>query len=87
MNFINRFDIGHFTQIVRDISPQFGCGAAKYNQKGLYYWYLVCNYGTTNILGHTIYKSGKPCSECKRGCDKKYTALCTTREPVDPNKF
>lgn len=74
--------IGHFTQVVWGSNSNFGCGATEFNN-GQYLTILIaCNYDCGNMGGSSVYKSGRPCSACKNGCDKEYPALCTVNEKV-----
>lgn len=76
----------HFTQVVRDLSPQMGCAASMYTaDNGLFRTEIVCNYASTNLEGAPVYTAGNSCSGCTSGCDAQYTALCTSNESVDAN--
>lgn len=87
INFINRNEIGHFTQQVRDQNGAIGCAAAKYKNNNMCNVLVACNFGVTNIQNKPIYQAGTSCSKCQSGCSKDYPALCSTAENWDPNTF
>ncbi|XP_019548922.2 venom allergen 5-like [Aedes albopictus] len=73
----------HFTMLVRANASRVGCGMVQY-KKDEYLWVqLICNYSYTNMIGTSVYKDGKPCSDCKSGCDSKYDGMCNKDEAVD----
>lgn len=69
-------EFGHFTQMVKDDSSQFGCAASQYTRDNNHYWYICCIYSITNVIGQAIYQTGTPCSGCPNGCDSFFPALC-----------
>lgn len=61
-----------------------GCAITSFSteNKQMKSVYLVCNYSMTNMMGDSIYDSGKSASKCQSGLSKKYQGLCTAREVV-----
>lgn len=73
----NVMDVGHFTQIVRDVSGNLGCGCIKY-KSGIWNTVIItCNYQETNMEGTPIYVAGTKASACKSTNDK-YPFLCNS---------
>lgn len=72
--------------MANDRSTHVGCCSSQYYDGEWYWFMLVCNYAQNNIQHYATYKFGPPCSQCKNGCDSKYKALCTLKEPIDPKK-
>ncbi|CAH1965723.1 unnamed protein product [Acanthoscelides obtectus] len=84
-----QFMIGQYTQLVWAKTRYIGCGISIFldiqsstPKKKFYNHRLVCNYGPAgNILGHTVYQKGIPCSKCAWGqCDIFRTSLCTSKD-------
>ncbi|XP_035788847.1 antigen 5 like allergen Cul n 1-like [Anopheles albimanus] len=48
--------IGHFTQMASDRSSRLGCAMQYWLDNGWKNYYLVCNYGVTNVLDRAVYK-------------------------------
>lgn len=93
MSYINKyrssiFKIGHFTQLATAGADRVGCAMSKYNI-GKKYVLFACNYSLGNIDSQPVYKTGKPCSNCKSGCSKNYPGLCNSNEKSfwDPNEI
>lgn len=77
----NSSDIGHFTQVVRDISYKVGCGMSKFDdQNGFRRALIACNYAVANTVNFPIYDEGTTASGCKSGTNTKYPGLCSTNE-------
>lgn len=65
------FSPGRFTSAVGDRQTIVGCALGYYPYVNeVYYYYLVCNYCSTNLINLPVYKAGEPCSECKSGCNE-----------------
>ncbi|XP_070492977.1 venom allergen-1-like [Chironomus tepperi] len=80
--------IGHFTQIVNDLSNEVGCAVVQYTENdGWKSSLFVCDYARTNIIGFPVYVSGDPASQCNLGINPNYEALCSINEVVDPNSI
>ena len=79
--------IGHFTVMVSERNTQVGCAISNYESDGMYWSLMACNYATDNMIGSVVYRSGPTGSGCTLGRDPKYTGLCRTNEPIDPNSF
>ncbi|VEN38212.1 unnamed protein product [Callosobruchus maculatus] len=84
-----QFMIGQYTQLVWAKTRYVGCGISIFldiqsssPKKKFYSHRLVCNYGPTgNVLGHTVYQKGIPCSKCAGGqCDVFRTSLCLNKD-------
>lgn len=71
---------GHFTVMVNDKNNHLGCGLSRfnypYNGRKWFGVLLTCNYGYTNIIGQSVYRSGASGSMCTRGTSKKFKNLC-----------
>lgn len=69
--------IGHFAQLVNDVTDTVGCGVAQYMTYNLYTTLFTCNYGSINLYGQPTYQSttGQGGSNCKEKSDH-YTYLC-----------
>ncbi|XP_050093931.1 antigen 5 like allergen Cul n 1-like [Anopheles aquasalis] len=79
--------IGHFTQMASDRSSKIGC-AMQYWLAGIWNnYYLVCNYGVTNVLDRAVYKKGATASLCTTGVNPNIPGLCSVNEnvPALPN--
>lgn len=81
----NEKKIGHFTQIVNDLSNEVGCGAVQFTENGWKTSLFVCNYARTNLENRPIYTSGDVASGCISGINENFKALCSLSEDVDPN--
>ncbi|KJH40188.1 SCP-like protein [Dictyocaulus viviparus] len=74
-------DILPFLQMVEEETTQIGCSVklcGSHNSPDIYS--VVCRYGGPNVRANIpIYKTGAPCSGCKRGftCDNR-TKLCVS---------
>ncbi len=77
--------IGHFTQIVTDRATQIGCAIAKFTSGVFKSNLMACNYALTNMIGEKVYESGPSSAECSTGKNPVFSALCSEREPIDPN--
>ena len=78
--------IGHFTQIVNDLSNEVGCAVVQYTEiDGWKSSLFVCDYARTNIMNLPIYVSGDTASKCISGTNPDFEALCSINEVVDPN--
>lgn len=78
--------IGHFTQIVNDLSNEVGCAVVQYTESdGWKSSLFVCDYARTNIKGLPIYVSGSVASHCESGTNPDFNALCISTENVEPN--
>merc|ERR1712168_1616416 len=70
---------GHYTQVVWAETQAVGCGLVNYEEGGWYKTLIACNYGVGgNMMGGTMYKVGKGCSDCPAGtsCDQTFDNLC-----------
>uniref|UniRef100_A0A1Y9H2P3 Venom allergen-1 n=1 Tax=Anopheles dirus TaxID=7168 RepID=A0A1Y9H2P3_9DIPT len=78
--------IGHFTQMASDQSNKVGCAMQHWLDNSWKSYYLVCNYGVTNVIGTPVYKSGTVASGCTTGRnpDRKFNGLCKQTEPIKP---
>lgn len=74
------FQIGHFTEIVRDENAFVGCSAIEFEDDNNWNYLLACNYATNNFLDEPIYVSGASCSACSSGCHRIHKALCSQHE-------
>lgn len=77
--------IGHFCQLVRDVSDAIGCASTKYITKvNGNTWNAVkttCNYAQiVPFIGHKVYESGPTASMCKTGTNTQYPGLCSKNE-------
>ena len=79
--------IGHFTVMVSERNTQVGCALSNYVTNGRSTTLMACNYATTNIMGHPVYRTGAIGSGCTLGRDTRFTGLCRTNEPINPNSF
>jgi hypothetical protein len=77
--------IGHMTQVVNDLSNEVGCAIIHFADSEWNTSIILCNYARTNIMNFPIYESGPAASKCTTGKNKKFEALCSVNEPVDPN--
>lgn len=77
-----------FTQMIWARTTEVGCGRARFGNDRVR-MVLVCNYGVKgNVEGNTIYKRGKPCSECgNEPCNTKYPGLCGKIRPLSKDKW
>lgn len=80
---IRKKEVGHFTQIVRDVSISVGCSISQYVKNDLYNIYYVCDYAVANNFDHQIYDEGPTASKCETGTNPKYPALCSEKEKYD----
>ncbi|XP_050092426.1 antigen 5 like allergen Cul n 1-like [Anopheles aquasalis] len=76
--------IGHFTQMVSDRSSTIGCAMQYWFALGWDTYYLVCDYGLTNIGNRPVYKKGVTASRCITGTNSNFPGLCSTSEVVPP---
>uniref|UniRef100_A0A2M3ZZ42 Venom allergen-1 n=1 Tax=Anopheles triannulatus TaxID=58253 RepID=A0A2M3ZZ42_9DIPT len=76
--------IGHFTQMVSDRSSTIGCAMQYWLDAGWETYYLVCDYGLTNIADRAVYKKGTTASSCTTGTNPSFPGLCSTSETVPP---
>ncbi|XP_055606866.1 antigen 5 like allergen Cul n 1-like [Uranotaenia lowii] len=74
--------IGHFTQVVKDISDRVGCGMTTWKENGWNNLLLACNYARTNILGEATYVKGTTASKCTTGKNTQFPGLCSVKEVV-----
>ncbi|XP_055610559.1 venom allergen 3-like [Uranotaenia lowii] len=74
--------IGHFTQIVQDLSDRVGCSLVQWTEDPWTKLYLVCNYARTNVIGQPVYTPGNVASSCTTGTNSDYPGLCSTKEVV-----
>lgn len=77
--------IGHFCQLVRDVSDSIGCASTKYitkvNGKTWNAVKTTCNYAQIiPFVGRSVYVSGPSASMCKTGTNSQYTGLCSVNE-------
>ena len=79
--------IGHFLNIVSERNTAVGCAISNYMFEGWNYSLFACNFATTNMLGQPVYRTGVTGSGCTLGRDTRFTGLCRTNEPIDPNSF
>lgn len=80
--------IGHFTQLVWANATTVGCGATRYFYNEFGRFYFACDYAVGNTITAPVYlTSSKAGSGCTTGTDKKYPALCSEREPLNPNYY
>jgi hypothetical protein len=78
--------IGHFTQIVNDLSNEVGCAIVQYTESdGWKSSLFVCDYARTNIKNLPIYVRGGAASKCSSGTNPDFKALCSINEVVNPN--
>lgn len=77
--------IGHFTAMVTDRTTQVGCEISSFRSRGYNSYLLACNYASTNIIGCSVYKSGRQAQACSLGADSRYPGLCKISEPIDAN--
>jgi hypothetical protein len=68
-------DIGHFTQIVRDVNEAIGCAAITYSEDDWNKIIVTCDYSETNMMNQPIYISGKSASKCS-STNSKFPSLC-----------
>lgn len=81
-------EIGHFTQVVWGNATAVGCGATRYFHNEFGRFYFACNYAVGNTLTVPVYlTSSKGGSGCTTGTDTTYRALCSEREPLNPNYY
>ncbi|XP_052895671.1 venom allergen 3-like [Anopheles moucheti] len=78
--------IGHFTQMASDQTDKLGCAMQYWLDGEWDTYYLVCNYGVTNVLGCPVYKSGTVASGCTTGPNPiaALNGLCSTSESINP---
>uniref|UniRef100_A0A1Y9H2P8 Venom allergen-1 n=1 Tax=Anopheles dirus TaxID=7168 RepID=A0A1Y9H2P8_9DIPT len=78
--------IGHFTQMASDQSNKVGCAMQYWLDGSFKTYYLVCNYGVTNVIGTPVYKSGTVASGCTTGRNPvaEFNGLCSTAESINP---
>uniref|UniRef100_A0A2M3YWH5 Venom allergen-1 n=1 Tax=Anopheles nuneztovari TaxID=30067 RepID=A0A2M3YWH5_9DIPT len=76
--------IGHFTQMVSDRTSTIGCAMQYWVALGWETYYLVCDYGLTNIGDRAVYKKGTTASKCVTGPNPAFPGLCSTSEVVPP---
>lgn len=80
--------IGHFTQVVTDLTDLVGCGLVQFKDKNQWNKIIMaCDYSRTNLDNQFVYKSGPAASECKSGTNPNYPNLCSESEKVDPNFY
>jgi hypothetical protein len=77
---IKRFQIGHFTEMIRDENPYVGCSAIEFSLGEKWTYLIACNYATNNFYGERIYATGKSASGCLTGPHRNYKALCSENE-------
>ncbi|CAO1423967.1 unnamed protein product [Diamesa hyperborea] len=85
--FIGDNAIGHFTVMVSERNTQVGCAVSNYVANGRNNTLLACNYATTNMMNRIVYRTGPTASGCTLGRDTRFTGLCRTNEPINPNSF
>lgn len=84
----SQYVVGHFTQVVNDLSDQLGCGLVQYkDEKKWNTIIMACDYSRTNLGKQTIYKSGPPASDCKTGTNSNFPNLCSKKEKPDANFY
>uniref|UniRef100_A0A1Y9H350 SCP domain-containing protein n=1 Tax=Anopheles dirus TaxID=7168 RepID=A0A1Y9H350_9DIPT len=78
--------IGHFTQMASDQTNKVGCAMQYWLDDSWETYYLVCNYGVTNVIGTPVYKSGPVASACTTGRNPLagLNGLCSTAESISP---
>ncbi|XP_073811672.1 venom allergen-1-like [Musca autumnalis] len=79
---------GHFAEFVLERNTHVGCSMIRYTHpeyRYLYIYNLACDYATVYAYDTPVYSVGKPGSGCKTGTNRKYPALCSTREVYNPN--
>ncbi|XP_075167894.1 antigen 5 like allergen Cul n 1-like [Haematobia irritans] len=79
---------GHFAEFVLDRNTHVGCSMIRYTHREyshLYIYNLACDYASIYAYDIAVYESGKPGSGCQTGTNRKYPALCSTRESYNPN--
>lgn len=74
--------IGHFTVMVADRAIQVGCAVAQYTNGQWKTCLMACNYAFTNLGGAPVYVSGPAASNCTKGSNVDYPALCKVDEPI-----
>lgn len=75
-----------FTQLLWSNATAIGCGATLLPKNGYYWTEIVCNYAAGNMDSVPVYlNSTKAGSGCTTGTDTTYKALCSSKEPLDPN--
>ena len=79
--------IGHFQAFVIDRSTQIGCGMTKFIDRNWKSYLLTCNYASVGIYGYKVYQTGVTASGCTTGSNPEYPGLCSSSEPIDPNKY
>lgn len=77
--------IGHFCQIVRDVSDAIGCASTKYiTEVNGQIWKAVkttCNHAQiVPFVGNSVYVAGLTASKCKTGTNSQYPGLCSENE-------
>ena len=82
------YQIGHFCQLVRDISDAIGCASTKYitkaNGKSWNAVKTTCNYAQIiPYIGRKVYLSGPTASMCKTGTNGRYPGLCSENETYE----
>jgi len=77
--------VGHYSQIVWADNTQLGCGLADCSPVGFYKLFMVCRYGTGNIIGYEVYALKDPNSNSddqegntENGEKEKVTSLTNT---------
>ncbi|CAH1113368.1 unnamed protein product [Psylliodes chrysocephalus] len=70
--------VGHYSQLVWANTKEVGCSLTYYIDKGQNTYLMACNYGPGgNFIGQSVYKKGRPASECGRqGVNRRFPGLC-----------
>ena len=79
--------IGHFTVMVSERNIAVGCGMSQFFENGRNVSILACNYAAQNTRDRIVYRTGPIGSGCTLGRDTRFTGLCRTNEPINPNSF
>ncbi|XP_070489800.1 antigen 5 like allergen Cul n 1-like [Chironomus tepperi] len=82
----NFLEYEHFLQMVNDRATHIGCAISRFSDttKNVL---IACNYASGNAYRHKVYKCGKSATECSRGTNPRYKALCNVNEPIDANQM
>jgi hypothetical protein len=74
--YLEKYTIGHFTQLIHDKNTELGCAHAEWTQEGNYgteKWSKVtCNYFKAAYGNQPVYiASNQTCSACATNCDQE----------------